>query len=128
LSCVVIERTRSFADLGVVENRGKTPGQFPGLKERRPVDEADELGEIVVAKGPGAEEGGLLRRRFGEVGLERVGARIRKPQALLVRLAAEMSGGDLRIFIADLAGKGLAPVRREQGRGDADRAARIIDM
>ena len=50
LAGVVIERARDFADLGIVENGGKAPGQFPGLEERRPVDVVGEFGEIVIGE------------------------------------------------------------------------------
>ena len=50
LAGVVIERARDFADLGIVENGGKSPGQFPGLEERRPVDVFGEFGEVVIAE------------------------------------------------------------------------------
>ena len=39
----VIEKfARLFADLRVIENRRMTPPQFPGMKERRPVDVPDK--------------------------------------------------------------------------------------
>ena len=45
---IVIERARDLADFGVVENGGKTPGQFPGLEERRPVDVFGQFREVVI--------------------------------------------------------------------------------
>src|SRR6185437_7876563 len=50
LAGIVIERARGLADLGIIEDRRETPGQFPGLEERRPVDGLDELREIVLVK------------------------------------------------------------------------------
>ena len=48
LAGVVIERARDLADLGIVEDGRKAPGQLPGLEERRPVDVVGELGEVVI--------------------------------------------------------------------------------
>ena len=128
LARVVIERARDFADLGIVENGRETPGQFPGLEERRPVDVFGQLRQIVGVKAPDAEEGRLLRRRLGEVGLDRVGARVGELEPLLVGLGAEMRRGDLGVFGADVGGIGLAPLGREQRRRHADRAAGVVDM
>ena len=128
LARVVIERARDFADLGIVEDGRETPGQFPGLEERRPVDVFGELREVVGVKTPDAEKRRLLRRRLGEVGLDRVGAGIRQLQPLLVGLRAEMRRGNFGVFGADVGGIGLAPLGREQRRRHADGAAGVVDM
>src|SRR4029079_17694552 len=94
LAGVVIERTRDFADLGIVENRRETPGQLPGLEERRPVDVFGELRKVVSVETLDAQERRLLRRRLGEVGLDRVGAGDRKLEPPLVGLRAENAGGN----------------------------------
>ena len=128
LARVVIERAGDFADLGIVENGRKAPGQFPGLEERRPVDVFGQLCQVVGVEAPDAEEGRLLRRRLRKVGLDRVGAGIRKLQPLLVGLGAEMRRGDFCVFGADVGRIGLAPLGREQRRRDADGAAGVVDV
>ena len=128
LAGVGIERARHLADLLVVENRRKTPGQFPGLEEWRPVDVVGQFGEVVIPERPDAEKSRPLRRRFCKVDADRVGAGGAEFQPLLVGLGAEMRRGDLGVFGAHLGGIGLAPVGRQQRGGDADGAAGVVDV
>src|SRR5439155_2142503 len=43
--CIIEQFARLFANFGVVENRRITTTQFPRMKERRPIDEFDEIPE-----------------------------------------------------------------------------------
>src|SRR5438132_10815519 len=43
--CIIEQFARLFANFGVVENRRITTTQFPRMKERRPIDESDEIPE-----------------------------------------------------------------------------------
>src|SRR5207245_9343355 len=74
LAGVDIQRARDFADLCVVEYLRKASGQFPGLDARGPVAVLRELGELVIPERLDAQRRRLLRRRFGEIDADRVGA------------------------------------------------------
>ena len=125
-----IEAARGLAELGVVEDGGKVARQLPGGEERRPVDVVDELGERIVVEHPRAEEARPRRHVVARpVELERVGARGRQRQPLLVLLAARMRRGDAGIFARGCRRRSCGRAsRRHQRRGDADRAAGVGDI
>ena len=53
---VVVELAGGRALLLVLEDRGIAALELPGLEERRPVDVAGELGEVLGLEAAGAEE------------------------------------------------------------------------
>ena len=81
LARIAVERTRDLADLGVVEDSGKAPGQFPGLEERRPVDGVGQFRQIVIPERLDAEEvgffAGVLAKSIG-MALARASASFRR--------------------------------------------------
>ena len=71
---VVEEMARGLAIFVVVEDAGIRALQLPGLEERRPVDIAGKLGEVVGLERARAEEARLGRRVVRPVDLQPVGA------------------------------------------------------
>ena len=77
-----IQIARRLADLVVVQDGGKRPGQFPGLEERRPVDIVRQLRQIVIVVDARAEEFRRRRRIVREIQLGAVGARLARVSRL----------------------------------------------
>ena len=122
---VLEQRPRRLAVFVVLQDARVLALQLPGLEERRPIDIAGELGEIVGLERPRAEESRLRRRIAGPVELERIGAGLRERGARLFRLAACIGLGHARIFFTHL-GDLLRPLLfRHEARDDTHGAAGI---
>ncbi len=126
---VVEQRARRGAEFVVVENRRILSGQLPGREERRPVDIGHELGEPDVGERRGAERARLGRQiAAAPVEFQRVAARGGERDAALLLFAARMAVGDAGIFGAQVGDIAVALLARQERRGDADRAARVVDI
>ena len=126
---ILVERTRRFAELLVVEDRGELAGQLPGLEERRPVDVVDQLGERIILEHARAEEGRLRRTVIRPV--ERRARSCAHPSASSRRLFSSpraCAAAILAYSSRTSSHIGAAHLLRHQLRHHADRAARVGDV
>src|SRR6478752_1036373 len=91
---------RGLAILIVLKYAGVCALELPDLKERRPVDVAGKLGEIVALEGARAEEARLRRRIVLPIELESVGACVGDRGAGLLGSATGVRFRHARIFLA----------------------------
>ena len=87
---VVEERPRGLAIFVVLEDAGIGALQLPGMEERRPVDIAGELGEIVALEAACAEKARFGRCVVLPVELQPVDARIGERGAQFLSLTARI--------------------------------------
>src|SRR6478672_2145359 len=119
---------RGLAILIVLKYAGVCALELPDLKERRPVDVAGKLGEIVALEGARAEEARLRRRIVLPIELEAVGTCVGNRRACLLRPAAGVRFRYARIFLAHPSNRLWPLFRRHQAGYDADGAARVGDV
>src|ERR1700733_3623258 len=116
---VVEEIARRLARLRIVEDQRIAADQFPGLEERRPVDQRRKLAEVIGTELPQAEEFRLWRRVVFPVEFETVRAGLRQREALARRTLRGMARGYLLIFAPHI-GREIRPLCfRKKTRRDA---------
>ncbi len=121
---------RRLADHLVVEDRRIRPVQVPGLEERPPVDVARDLGEVVVAEQPPADElgpaaGGSARPGAGPAPADGRRRRIAQSIARLVR-ARLGQASPAAVPCGTRAARGRARSRRAAARGRRSRESSDI--
>ena len=125
MACASSNRWRAASPyLSSLRMRGIGALQLPGLEERRPVDIAGKLGEIVALEAARAEKGRLRRHVAGPIELELVGARIGDRGAHLLGLTARVGLRHVAIVLAHLGDRLRPLLRRHQARHHANGTAR----
>ena len=103
---VVEQVTRLFADQRIIQDRGKLPGNLPGLQERPPVDVACQFADREVVQDLDPQRSGL--HRFPANAVQAVPAGLLKRSESLRLAATGMTLAHLRVVFADLLDERLA--------------------
>ncbi len=118
------EFARFLAVFLVLENLRINAAQFPNVKERRPVNEFDQIAKRDSFKSPHTREFRLWQ--IVVVQLRRVGAGLFDGEQFYP--LAGVLGADVVVFITDLSGKLRLPVRVDEIADDRHGAAGIQDV